>query len=148
MPSVSVDLGSLKVAGKRPNLALTLSSSCSLNLPPSWSASPSAENLSHASSSGTLWISKAGSCQIEVSTLVNDEVPDAVSFYPSIMAAVADFVSECPVSSPYPAGNELGLTLSPATGLETLRPPSPNELCSSYPRRSKPSADFILPPSP
>lgn len=100
MPGVSVDLGSVKVAGKRSNLSLTLSSSCSIALPSTWAANPTAEDLSHASSSGTLWISKAGSCQIDISTLINDEVPDTGNFDPSIMAAVADFASDSSVRFP------------------------------------------------
>ncbi|KAL2141744.1 hypothetical protein VTI28DRAFT_2055 [Corynascus sepedonium] len=65
MLAVSIDLGSIRVAGKTPNLSLTLSSSIYIALPPSWSGSPTPAELCQASSSGKIWISKAGSCQIQ-----------------------------------------------------------------------------------
>ena len=100
MLGISVDLGSIKVAGKRPNLSLTLSTSFSIIMPPSWRAIPTAEELRLAFSTGKIWISKAGSCQIDVLSLVNGEVPTTASFDASIIAAIANFTSECPVSRP------------------------------------------------
>jgi hypothetical protein len=97
MPAVSIDLGKIKVAGKTPNLSLTLSSSCTVALPAPWTHSASATELCQASSMGDIWISKAGSCQIDVSTLINGQVPDAESLDPSIMTAVANFASDCSV---------------------------------------------------
>lgn len=104
MLAVSVDLGTIKVAGKAPNLTLALSSSLTIALPPLWADAPTAKELCHASSTGRLWISKAGSCQIDISSLINNEVPDPASFDPSIMAAIASFLSECPVRSPWLGG--------------------------------------------
>ncbi|KAK3297643.1 uncharacterized protein B0H64DRAFT_457970, partial [Chaetomium fimeti] len=44
-----------------------------------------------------IWISKAGSCRIEILTLINDKLPDAESLDPSIMSAIANLASDCPV---------------------------------------------------
>ncbi|KAH6850907.1 hypothetical protein B0I37DRAFT_429233 [Chaetomium sp. MPI-CAGE-AT-0009] len=95
MLTVSVDLGRIKVAGKTPNLSLTLSSSCTVALPSPWTDSPSAKELSQATSAGEIWISKAGSCQVEILTLINDELPDTESLDPSIMTAIANFAPDC-----------------------------------------------------
>lgn len=92
-----VDLGSIKVTGKKPNLSLTLSSSFTISPPPLWPITLTADELSRASSTGNIWVSKAGSCQIEVLTLVNDEPPD-FAFEPSTVAAIVSLASECPVS--------------------------------------------------
>jgi hypothetical protein len=100
MLAVSVDLGTIKVAGKTPNLSLTLSSSVTIALPSSWSETPTAEELCHASSTGRIWISKAGSCQVDMSSLVNNEVLNPASFDPSIVAAIANFLPECSVCVP------------------------------------------------
>jgi hypothetical protein len=100
MLAVSVDLGTIKVAGKAPNLTLTLSSSLTIALPPSWSEASTAEELYQASSTGRIWISKAGSCQVDISSFVNNEVPGPASLDPSIMAAIASFLSDCSVRGP------------------------------------------------
>ncbi|KAK4132866.1 hypothetical protein BT67DRAFT_383879 [Trichocladium antarcticum] len=91
-----VDLGSIKVTGKKPNLSLTVSSSFTISPPPLWPITLTADELSRASSSGNIWVSKAGSCQIEVLTLVNDEPPD-FAFEPSTVAAIVSLASECPI---------------------------------------------------
>ena len=101
MLTVSVDLGSVKVAGKTPYLTLSLSSSLTIALPPSWPEAPTAEELCQASSTGNIWISKAGSCQIDILSLVNNQVPDTTSLDPSIMTAIAGFLPECTVISPF-----------------------------------------------
>ncbi|KAL2019134.1 hypothetical protein VTK56DRAFT_10085 [Thermocarpiscus australiensis] len=97
MLASSVDLGSIKVAGKKSSLSLTLSSSFMITLPPSWPEPPTANELCQASLAGEIWISKAGSCLVEVLTLVNDKNPDTVGFDPGVVAAVVSLSSECPV---------------------------------------------------
>lgn len=99
MLTASVDLGSIRVAGKTPNLTLSMSSSLTIGLPPSWPEAPTAEELRHASSTGKIWISKTGSCQIDMLSLINNQVPDATSLDPNIMTAIAGFLPECSVSS-------------------------------------------------
>lgn len=100
MRDVSVDLGCIKVVGKKPSVSLTLSSSITVRPPPSWptTLTPTAHELSQACSAGEIWISKGGSCQIELSSLVNDR-PPASFFEPSLEATVVNLASECPVST-------------------------------------------------
>ena len=97
MLDVSVDLGSIKIAGKKPSLSLTISSSITITLPLSWPETPTADELCQASTAGKIWISKAGSCQIDILTRVNDELHDSI-FEPNTMAAIVNLTSECPVS--------------------------------------------------
>jgi hypothetical protein len=106
MLDVSMDLGSIKVAGKKPSLFLTISSSITITLPLSWPETPTTDELFQASTAGKIWISKAGSCQIDILTRVNDELHDSV-FEPSTMAAIVNLASECPVSSPLLTSRDL-----------------------------------------
>jgi hypothetical protein len=96
MLGVSVDLGSIKLAGKN-RLSLTLSSSLAISLPPSWSAPPAAEDLFKAFLAGSLWVSKAGSCQIKFFTLINGELLESATFSPALIATIASLASECSV---------------------------------------------------
>lgn len=98
MVVASVDLGSIEVARKKPRVSLTLSTSFTIALPPSWSEPPTADELHQASSAGRIWVSKAGSCHVEVLTLINDERADSV-LEPNLMATIVNLVSECSVSS-------------------------------------------------
>jgi hypothetical protein len=119
MLAVSVDLGSFKVAGKTPSLTLSLSTSMTIALPPLWLEAPTAKELCRASATGTVWISKAGSCQIEMSTLINGQVPDTASFDPTIIAAMTSFLPDCPVSNVLPtSGISLTSQVWKLTGLE------------------------------
>ena len=127
MLTASVDLGRIKVAGKTPNLTLSLSSSLTIALPRSWSEVPTAEELCHASSTGNIWISKAGSCQIDILSLVNNQVPDATSLDPSIMTAIAGFLPECTVSPCVMAWIPLTFQVWKYTGLELRTNHAPHD---------------------
>lgn len=101
MVIVSVDLGSIKVTGKKHGLSLELSSSFTIMLPAFWPASCVQDELCNASMAGKLWVAKAGSCQIEFVTLFNGLQPEHAGLDPSIMAAILGLASDCPVSSHY-----------------------------------------------
>lgn len=155
MLAVSVDLGTIKVAGKAPNLTLALSSSLTIALPPLWADAPTANELCHASSTGRIWISKAGSCQVDISSLVNNEVPDPASFDPSIMAAIASFLSDCPVRKPLTWWHEVLLTFQvwQHTGLGlrtnhafTPRPEHSHAQASYFLHHPDLSSQLIIPP--
>jgi len=80
MPAVSIDLGSIEVSNKHSFSSLTLSSSFSIVLPPEWPETTTAAELCDASSAGDIWISKAGSCLVEVLTLVGGEISGDYGF--------------------------------------------------------------------
>ncbi|KAK3304314.1 uncharacterized protein B0T15DRAFT_236431 [Chaetomium strumarium] len=92
---VPIDLGSIKVSGKQPNLSLVLSSSFVIALPTSWTHLPTAQELYEASSLGKLWISKAGSCRIEVLGLDSNEPSSVIDQH--TMSAIVNLVQDCPV---------------------------------------------------
>lgn len=102
MVAASVDLGSIKITGRKHNLSLTLSSSCTIVLPSSWSTPYTADELRRASFAGDLWISKAGSCPIEFLTLLNGELPDSANLDPTVTTAIVGLASECSVRYQHP----------------------------------------------
>lgn len=93
--SISLSLGSIKVAGKTPNLVVTLSSTLTLALPAPFGENTTAEELREASAEGRIWVSKAGGCRVDVESLVDGEVWGGGM---GVMAAVAGFLEACPVS--------------------------------------------------
>ncbi|KAK4190018.1 hypothetical protein QBC35DRAFT_544117 [Podospora australis] len=97
MQVVGIDLGNIEVIPKNSYFSLTLSASCSLSLPSAWKATPDAIALSQASSAGDIWISKAGSCQIEFSTLLNGSPFDESIFGEEAIPVVAHLAAECRV---------------------------------------------------
>ncbi|KAK4221786.1 hypothetical protein QBC38DRAFT_113049 [Podospora fimiseda] len=101
-----VDLGRIKLAGKRSRLSLTLESSCAISLSDTTRKEvPTAAELAEASSNGQIWISKAGSCQLKFLTLINEEPLDDSMADPSLVLMVANLAAECQV------WKELGLDL-------------------------------------
>ena len=105
---VAINLGSIRVASKQSGAAgagatwtaLTLSSSFSVALPPSWPASTTASELAASSRRGDIWIAKAGSCLAEVETLI-DGGRSHVGVSPELDAVelleIADLVAGCAV---------------------------------------------------
>ncbi|KAK4162234.1 hypothetical protein QBC43DRAFT_215789, partial [Cladorrhinum sp. PSN259] len=101
-----VDLGSIKLAKKRSRLSLDLTSSCTILFPNTTRKKlPTAAELSEASSSGQIWISKAGSCQLDFLTLVNGEPLNDSPADPTLVSMVAHLSAECQV------WQEIGLDL-------------------------------------
>jgi len=105
---VAIDLGSIKVASKQSGApgagatrtSLTLSSSFSVALPPSWPACTTASELAASSRRGDIWIAKAGSCLVEVETLI-DGGRNNVGVSPELdtveLLEIADLVASCAV---------------------------------------------------
>ncbi len=100
MPPVSINLGSIKVAGKTPNLVVTLSSTLVLALPASFGEETTAVDLRQASAEGRIWISKAGGCRVDVESLVNGEglMDGGGGLDQSVVAVVGGFLEGCSVS--------------------------------------------------
>ncbi|GAB1313253.1 hypothetical protein MFIFM68171_03463 [Madurella fahalii] len=120
MVAVPIDLGSIKVTGKKHNLSLTLSSSFTIMLPPSWSTSYTADELRKAFLAGELWVSKPGSCRIEFLTLLNSGLCGGASLDPSVIAAIISLASECPVWKDL--GLELRVNYASHDRLDQCRP--------------------------
>ncbi|KAK3989796.1 hypothetical protein QBC44DRAFT_77868 [Cladorrhinum sp. PSN332] len=101
-----LDLGSIKLAGRRTRLSLTLESSCAFSfLNATRKELPTAVELAEASSSGQIWISKAGSCQLNFATLINGEPLDDSSADTTLVSMIANLAAECQV------WQEIGLEL-------------------------------------
>jgi hypothetical protein len=92
---VPIDLGSVKVSGKKPSLSLLLSSSFAIALPPPWTHLLTAQELYEASSSGKIWISKAGSCQVDILGLDSDKPSSVIDHH--TMTAIVNLVQDSPV---------------------------------------------------
>jgi len=105
---VSIDLESIRVASKQSGSAgagptttsLTLSSSFSVALPPSWPASTTASELAASSRRGDIWVAKAGSCLVEVDTLIDggrNNVGVSSELDAVELLEIADLVAGCAV---------------------------------------------------
>lgn len=93
-----VDLGSIDLARKGSRLSLALESSCAIWFPNTTRTDlPTATEISEASASGQLWISKAGSCQLNFLALMNDKPLEDSSADPTLVSMVANLVAECQV---------------------------------------------------
>jgi hypothetical protein len=95
MTAVAIDLGRIEVSNKHSLSSLTLSSSFSIILPPGWPKPATAAELCDASSAGEIWMSKAGSCLVEVLTLIDGEVSEIS--WPGADSVFSEFVAECAV---------------------------------------------------
>ncbi|KAK0651435.1 hypothetical protein B0T16DRAFT_453900 [Cercophora newfieldiana] len=103
MTAVTIDLGQIEVSNKHSLSSLTLSSSISIVLPPAWPAATTAAELCDASSEGEIWISKAGSCLVEVQTLLDGEGAWSSGF--DIGSVFSELVADCTI------WEEIGLEL-------------------------------------
>jgi len=99
MPAITVDLGNVTVRRSETNtFSLSLTSSCTIDLPPTWTESPNASEIASAVKEGTLWITKAGSCQLDFAVLVNGNPPSEEDIGEATLLKILDLVAECPVS--------------------------------------------------
>ncbi|KAK0674680.1 hypothetical protein QBC41DRAFT_342120 [Cercophora samala] len=100
------DLGSIEVVTKNSDLSVVLTCSCILSLPAIWDDVPDAIELYEASSEAVIWIAKAGGgCQVEFSTLVNDNPLDLAGLDYDTEVTISHLAAGCGI------WQELGLDL-------------------------------------
>jgi len=98
MPAGEVSLGSIHLTGKGSRLSLALESSFAIWFPNTTRTDlPTATEISEASASGRLWISKAGSCRLDFMTLMNDKPLEDSSADPTMVSMIANLAAECQV---------------------------------------------------
>lgn len=99
MPTTTVDLGNVTVRKTQASaFSLSLTSSCTVDLPPTWTGPPNASEIANAVKGGTLWITKAGSCQLDFAVLVNGKPPSEGDIDEPTLLKILDLVAECPVN--------------------------------------------------
>ncbi len=95
MTTSSVELGTLRFLHRNAELWLSLTSSCSIQLPAPLEAI-SAEELSRLVQTGQLWVFRPGTCLLEITTTIDGD-KDGVVHTPSVTESLVEAVTSCRV---------------------------------------------------